>query len=134
MKCTAIPTSAISSASKAPASRPSVVLLDYGCTVALTMQERMGLLKLIVACVERDETDPLHCFCAMGFDGELCPLHRILPALCDILLEPFAEDRPFSTREWHLGSRCDALLGELKWWFRAAGPPQLLFLMRAFQG
>ncbi|MBI2423099.1 MAG: ABC transporter [Candidatus Hydrogenedentes bacterium] len=114
---------------------PKVVLMDFGCTVVLPLQERMGLLRLILASVERDSTDPLACFCAMGFEPEkLIPIQRILPALCEILLEPFAEDRHFSTREWHLGRRIDALLGELKWWFRSAGPPQLLFLLRAFQG
>lgn len=40
----------------------------------------------------------------------------------------------FSHRQWELGKRIEALLGDFKWWFRSAGPAELFFMMRAFSG
>ena len=114
---------------------PEVALLDYGCTVEIEEAVRMHFLKLVVGCIDGDDTDPLACFAGMGFDHEkLKPIAPVLPALCGALFEPFTEAGPFSLKYWALGERTDALLGELKWWFRSAGPANLLLLMRAFQG
>ena len=115
--------------------RPEVVLLDYGCTVSVPEQARLALLKLINGCRTGDDTDVLACFVAMGFDAEkLLPIAATLPALCRVLFEPFLRDGPFGLQDWALSARTDALLGDLRWWFRSAGPPQLLLLMRAFHG
>ncbi len=114
---------------------PEVVLLDFGCTVPVQDQARWSLLKLIVGCHDRDETDPLRCLAAMGFDTtKLLSISHALPAMCQLLLEPFCQDDSFSTQYWRIGKRSDALLGELRWWFRSAGPAELILLMRAFHG
>jgi hypothetical protein len=115
--------------------RPCVVLLDYGCTVAVPEPARQALLKLIAGCRAADDTDALACFVAMGFDAEkLLPLAGTLPALCRILFEPFLGDGPSGLQDWALSERTGALLGDLRWWFRSAGPPELLLLLRAFHG
>ena len=114
---------------------PHVALLDYGCTIEIEEHVRMLFLRLVIGCIEGDETDPLACFVGMGFEYEkLKSIAPVLPAVCGVYFEPFVEDGPFILKYWGLGKRTDALLGELKWWFRSAGPPSLLLLMRAFQG
>jgi hypothetical protein len=37
-------------------------------------------------------------------------------------------------QEWQLSTSLQALLGEQRWWFRAAGPADLMLLLRAFHG
>lgn len=114
---------------------PEVVLLDYGCTIPIEPTARLAFLKLILGTIENDETAPIPCFQAMGFDAEkLAAIEPVLPALCEVLFDPFLSQTPFVVRHWALGKRVDNLLGELKWWFRSAGPANLLLLMRAFHG
>ena len=120
---------------KDPADRPEVVLLDYGCMTRIDERAQLALLKLILGSIGDDDTDPLACFGEMGFDVEkLAPIADILPALCKILFEPFQESGPFSPKYWHVSDRSTALLGDLRWWFRSAGPPELFLLMRGFAG
>ena len=33
-----------------------------------------------------------------------------------------------------MNERFDAIVGDLKWWFRSAAPPELIFLMRTLHG
>lgn len=114
---------------------PQIVLMDYGCTVEVEQRERLALLKMILGCAERDETEPLACFVELSFDAKkLAPIADVLPALCKILFEPFLQAEPYSTKYWQLSARTSALLGEFRWWFRSAGPARLFLLMRAFSG
>ena len=93
------------------------------------------MLKLILGCADGDDTDPLSCFVEFGFDAQkLASISDVLPALCMVLFEPFLQDDPYSTKYWDLNTRTEALLGELRWWFRSAGPPSQFLLMRAFSG
>ena len=114
---------------------PEVVLFDYGCTIPVDRTARLALLKLILGALEDSDTDPMACFQAMGFDtAKLSSIQAVLPALSKVLFEPFLIQTPFVLQHWELGKRVDSLLGELKWWFRSAGPANLLLLMRAFHG
>lgn len=114
---------------------PEVVLLDYGCMVDVKREVRLALLKMILGCRSNDETDALACFVEMGFDAKkLVPIAATLPALCAIMFEPFLRSDPYSHKYWDLGQRMTAMLGELRWWFRSAGPAQQFLLMRAFSG
>lgn len=114
---------------------PLVILMDYGCTVSVPEEARLALLKLILGCIEKDDTDPLACFVAMGFDcDKLLSISDMVPAMSGILFEPFLTKNPYSTKYWSLGARLGDLLGDLKWWFRSAGPAELFLLMRAFHG
>lgn len=115
--------------------QPEVVLLDFGCTVPVSEPRRLALLKLLLACREGADVAPLRCFAALGFDAKkLSHLSDTLPALCRILFRPFLVDGSFHPAEWHLKRDVTALLGEHRWWFRSAGPADLLLLLRAFQG
>lgn len=113
----------------------TVHLLDFGCTLSISSTQRLALLKLIIACRKHQAVSPLDCLVALGFAADkLQFILASLPALCQILLRPFNSDGVFIPAEWHLEPDIKQLLGEDRWWFRAAGPAELLWLMRAFQG
>ena len=115
--------------------RPMVSLLDYGCTIPVSEHRRKALLKLIVACRLKQTTNPLDCFVALGFDADkLSHISGSLTLLCQYLFEPFLLEQPLNPSNWELERNIKALLGEKRWWFRSAGPADLLLLMRAFQG
>jgi hypothetical protein len=116
--------------------QPEVVLLDFGCTVVISRESRLSLLKLILAARgEGPDVAPLQAYSAMGFDVEkLVAIAASLPALTSLLLQPFRTDELLNLDTWNLGSRLERLLGDHRWWFRAAGPPESLLLLRAFHG
>lgn len=115
--------------------KPEVVLLDFGCMLEIPRERRLALLSLILGCREATPVDALASFSALGFDAaKLEAISDKLPALAQLLFEPFLLDRALKLEAWQLGARADALLGELRWWFRSAGPPDLLLALRAFQG
>jgi len=109
--------------------------MDYGCSIELEEKQSMALLKLILSLREKTSGMPISNFVAMGFDSEkLARIEAYLPRLCLYLFEPFLKDDVFQLRSWHPGKQITELLGEKRWWFRSAGPAQLIFIMRAFQG
>ena len=111
------------------------VLLDYGCTVLIAPPRRLALLKLIDAYQHGTAINSLACFVAMGFDVEkLRHIEHELPALCALLFAPFSQARAFVSEQWQLAQQLETLLGEKRWWFRAAGSADLLLLLRAFHG
>ncbi|MGZ5601653.1 MAG: ABC1 kinase family protein [Methylobacter sp.] len=115
--------------------QPLVTLLDYGCTITITEQRRLALLKLIIGCRDRNPTNPMDCFSALGFDSKkLSYISGALPALCQSLFRPFLVNHAFDPEQWQLGQAVNDLLGDYRWWFRSAGPSDLFLLMRVFQG
>jgi len=124
-----------------PDGSPEIVLMDWGCTLPLERERRLALLKTILVCrnagaiADGSDFALLDAFAAMGFDaGKLAAIEARLPALCRMLFAPFFVDQPINPTTWRLASRVESLLGEHRWWFRAAGPPDSLLLMRAFHG
>ena len=112
-----------------------VVLMDYGCTIALNKNQRLALLKLILATSENNLANPLRYFVALGFDAKkLGKIGDALPMLCRLLFKPFSQNEVFSTQTWEIEKPVKHLLNERRWWFRSAGPAQLLLILRAFQG
>ena len=115
--------------------RYAVILYDYGCILKIPDSVRQALLKVILSLQNHDPVDPMACLVAIGFDEEkLQDIRSILPALLNILFEPFLVDHPFDVKEWNLSQRFDLIAGEMKWWFRSAAPPNLIFLMRTLHG
>lgn len=115
--------------------RPEIVLMDFGCVIEINEQQRLALLKLIIACREQQDIAPLRYFVALGFDeNKLSYIVNALPKLCQYLFMPFLTDDEFDVNSWQLGTKVDHLLSEKRWWFRSAGPAELLLLMRVFQG
>ncbi|MBZ5526586.1 MAG: AarF/ABC1/UbiB kinase family protein [Acidobacteriia bacterium] len=117
--------------------RPMIGLLDFGCVKKLDARTTGALASLIedTAAGNLDAALLRAHLETLGFQSLLLlPMQHLLPGLCNILFEPFCTDRPFDLREWRLGERVEAHLGEFRWNFRMAGPPELIFFMRAYQG
>ncbi|PQO34167.1 hypothetical protein DTL21_11555 [Bremerella cremea] len=112
---------------------PKIVLYDFGSLYRMSTQERAFLLRLIDATRRQCEA-PLPLLAGLGFNADLLqPLAGRLPALCRVLFEPFCVEHPYDVSQWRLSERLNELLGEQRMNFRMAGPPRLIFLMRAFQ-
>jgi hypothetical protein len=110
------------------------VLYDYGCVWRPADAERLALLRLIRATMSGGES-PWPLLVELGFNPEfLEPMAARLPALCRALFEPFTAEYPYDMADWKLGQRVGDILGDDRWNFRIAGPPGLIFLMRAFHG
>lgn len=116
--------------------QPEVVLLDFGSTISVARDRRLALLKLILALREGEsEASPLDLFAVIGFDpAKLAHIDAGLPAASRVVFKPFLLDAPFNHRKWSINEDFERLFGEQRWWFRSAGIPDVLFLMRAFQG
>jgi hypothetical protein len=121
--------------SKTATGDPAVVLMDFGCTAPVRDVQRMSLLKLIFSLRDGAPDCSLQGFSGMGFDArKLAAISESMPHLSRILLEPFLVNRAFTISEWGLKDRFEALMGENRWWFRAAGAPVDILMLRAFQG
>lgn len=117
----------------------TVGLLDFGAVKTLTSETTNALHSLIADTISgRLKGNPERArarFERLGFNPHLLiPMQHLLPALCEILFEPFLEDLPFHMNGWRLGPRVEEALGDFRWNFRMAGPPELIYFMRAYQG
>ncbi len=113
----------------------SLILYDYGSVLEISEDVRLALIRIILALRGREKLDPVSCLAAIGFDPErLEDLRPTLPALLQVLFDPFTTDAPYDIKDWKLSQRFDQIVGELKWWFRSSAPPGLIFLMRALHG
>ncbi|MFM2092296.1 MAG: ubiquinone biosynthesis monooxygenase [Planctomycetota bacterium] len=113
----------------------SVVLLDFGCTAPLPAAAWAGVLAAIRAVAGRGDADPLACLAAAGFDPvRLAHLRDQLPAVLAEAFAPFAAPGRRDLAAWRPGERIAAVLGDLRWWFRAAGPVGMLLPTRSWAG
>jgi len=112
-----------------------MVLYDFGAVLRLEKSAPGILICLIDAYGSGRHVSPFNALCSIGFDPEkLKHIAACLPALCETIFEPFLTDLPWRPGDWDLQLRIDRLLGENKWWFRSAGPPWFLQLMRSMAG
>ena len=112
-----------------------LIIYDFGSVLEIPDDTRLALLRIILALREREHLDPLTCLSALGFDSEkLKDLRPTLPALMSVLFEPFLIEAPYDVKEWRMSERFDQIVGDMKWWFRSAAPPKLIFLMRTLHG
>ena len=108
-----------------------VVCYDFG-SVAIIDQEHQSAIRNLLAGPPGQSLDNL---LALGFDGDfLEPIAERLDPVLNILTEPFRAAGPFDLEGWNMGPRVSATLGDDRWNLRFAGPPQFVFLMRAFHG
>ncbi|MGV7221839.1 MAG: ABC1 kinase family protein [Nitrospinales bacterium] len=114
---------------------PSLILYDFGSVLKISDKVRLSLLRTILALQDREAIEPAACLAGLGFDHDkLDDLRPLLPALVQTLFLPFTSDAPFDVKEWRISEKIESLVGDLKWWFRSAAPPELIFLMRTLHG
>jgi len=117
----------------------TVAVLDFGCVKIFdseTVDHLQALIDDTVAGRLKGNPELARTrFERLAFQPLLLePMQHVLPKLCEILFEPFCMDRPFDMKIWHLGARVEETLGNARWNFRMAGPPKLVYFLRAYQG
>ena len=119
------------------ATSPALGLLDYGCVKVLPKSFVSGLQSIIESVADGtiDRDIALEGHHRMGFDLNLLkPIEEALAELSNVLFAPFKESKAFDFREWQVKVRVRDLLGEYRMNYRMAGPAEMVYLVRAFQG
>jgi len=112
-----------------------VGVLDFGCVVPLEEDRAQALVRLVQGASSSSAQQVLVDYLALGFNPHLLePMAHLLPAVTQVVFEPFATERPFSLSAWRLSERVESLLGPFRWNFRFAGPAGLIFVVRAYLG
>jgi len=112
-----------------------IIMYDFGCTGRLDLQERLLLLKLFQGAQEQGNQSPYPIYLGLGFsENYLEPLANKLPALTELLFEPFLAEGKYDFADWHRAQRAESILGDDRWNFRVAAPAKALFILRAFTG
>lgn len=112
-----------------------LVLYDYGSYVRVPDSARLALAKALLWQHQGRDFQPRDFWIALGFDGaKLDHLAQKLPALTSRLFEPWLRPGRYDPATWDLAAEAALILGPDKWWFRMAGPPWFLLMMRAIQG
>jgi HPt (histidine-containing phosphotransfer) domain-containing protein len=117
--------------------RPVIGLLDFGCVKRIPDALAAGFHQLITegAAQTIDEQRAREIHLAMGFNAELLqPLDGRLAELSRLLFVPFTKDEPFDISRWQVRDSIAELLGEHRMNYRLAGPPEMIYLLRSFQG
>jgi len=117
--------------------RPTVGLLDFGCVKRVPPPVQAGMRGLLEAGRNgRAEAGTIReQFVHLGFNpAVLARLEVKLPAVGSALTAPFHAPGKFDVASWHLRERLAAALGEDRLAFRTAGPPAMIFILRALQG
>ncbi len=117
--------------------KPTIGLLDFGCVKRLPARLQSGLRGLIEMGMngEIDSDSVFAQFEKMGFNtAALEPMKTKLASVASVLLEPFAKSGPYNVARWELSARLKEILSSDRMNFRAAGPSELIFFLRSFQG
>lgn len=113
-----------------------VVLFDFGSTLELSVGEKSALRRLVGRSLEgrMQEQEVLSDLLALGFSEErLTPIRVQLVDLLGALLQ-FLRVKDFDARVWSFSEKVAEILGEEKGWFRSAGSPRFLLVMRSLSG
>lgn len=112
----------------------AIVQYDHGCMVDIPPSLSEAFTALVVG-ARTGRGDPLALLAQAGFAADkLAQISQRLPALLAIVLRPLARAGVTRAADWHPGAEIAAELGADRWWFRAAGTPQLFLITRAFGG
>ncbi len=108
---------------------PELVVLDWGSVSKVSVARRLAVLRILRMARLGTQDDPFSILCAFGFDPiRLAPLKGTLPAITRAIGEVLTSKAHSASLD--LGGRLAAILGDARWWFRAAGPSDLFLLVR----
>ncbi len=112
-------------------------VLDFGCVKPVSLELSRGLghwIGEVMSGAISDGSAWDH-HLQLGYDPKMLEaLRPKLAAVSRILLEPFCAPGLYHTRNWKLGERLAETLGEHRMKYRLAAPPEMIYLVRAFQG
>lgn len=121
------------------AAGPTLGLVDFGCVKEITADAADSLGALFAAGLdddwERSPAEYVSRFAAMGFKRDLLlPMADRLKAVARLLFEPFVSRTPVDLTSYDLSARMADALGPHRFNFRAAGPAEAFFVIRAWHG
>lgn len=115
----------------------SIGLIDFGCVKKIPSSFQQALVTLL----SEPKAEPLNSelvfkeLLRTGFsEAGLRPIRDRLGELMGLILEPFRSEKAYEWQKWNLRKRNETLLQEHRLAFRAAGPAEILYWIRAFQG
>ena len=112
----------------------AIVQYDHGCMRELSPERGIALRRLVHD-QRRRSGSPIAKFTAVGCDAaKLRHLAGDFPGILAIELAPMLIPGIHAARDGHPVHELNQLLGAGRWWFRAAGRPELFLLPRAFAG
>ncbi len=116
-------------------------VLDFGCVKELDAGFASGLCTLITEAMNGGLATGAandvawRAFGEMGFNAALLdPLRPRLGEMARLLCEPLTSPESCRVADWNPGGRLKELLGAERMAFRLAGPPAMIYFLRAFQG
>jgi hypothetical protein len=112
----------------------TIVQYDHGCMVEIS-PERAAALRQLICLLRAGCGSPVDDLAAIGFErSKLRHLDRPLPQVLATVFAPFLDLGRHAAADWHPAQDVTRLLGADRWWFRAAGSPDLFLVTRAFGG
>ena len=112
-----------------------VILYDFGSVLEIEPSIRLAFWQLVQGYQSHSPVCPLDYLVYLGFDAKkLSYIADRLPILLERLFDPLLTKGAMHAKDWALAHDFDNILGEDKWWFRTAGPPWFLMLMRSVNG
>jgi ABC1 atypical kinase-like domain len=119
--------------SQGPVDEPTLVCYDFGSVLHMSTHQAHGFADLIAALRNLGDTRPA--LERLGFSWtSLEPLQALLPEYLRLLFEPLLSEKPYDLSQWNRKQRAEALLGERRWTFMSAAPPELFAFMRCLHG
>lgn len=105
-----------------------LIVYDYGSVIRLSKNQQEGLIRLLLS---QNDIETLMGYSQLGFSQKnLSILADRLHHLTQEIIRPF-KSKNWSAKDWQLQKTTEEILGNDKWWFRAAGQPWFLHLMRS---
>lgn len=105
-----------------------LIVYDFGSMIQLTKKQQEGLIRLLLS---QNDLDTLMGYAQLGFsEKNLSVITDRIHHLTQEIIKPF-HSKNWSAKDWKLQQTTEEILGQDKWWFRAAGEPWFLHLMRS---
>lgn len=111
-----------------------VVLYDFGCTVQVPEPARHSLARLLSGATQTSNLATAKALETIGFDRRKLQQISNLNAIIGHYVRPLLSRERWVPGDWKVSADLAAAAGGDPWWFRSAGPPWFLYLMRALHG
>ena len=114
---------------------PRLIIYDYGSCWKVPAEVQTALYYCINDSRQKYFERTFAAFTQLGFAADsLMHFHQRLPAICATVFQPFLSEWPSTLQEWSPNAVLQDILGEHRWFFRAAGRPHLFPLIRSYAG
>lgn len=113
--------------------KKKIILYDFGSCVSWDSNKQRLFESLVNNLKGNRDQSPFDYLVAFGFNRDiLIHINNQLPLLLENLLEPFWNQKMIKLSYWEVQSTIKKTLGDQSWYFRMAGPPWFMWLLRSF--